>query len=104
MNSFARWLFKYSMLSIALGGLIVLLVVIQNRIAPPKGIIQWEDYEHAVAFCGEQYDGLITVGDVTISGGRNYHMVINKGHEEDPQVRHLKVLALTECDKLMRGK
>lgn len=69
---------------------------------PPKGIIAWEGYEHAVALCTDQYKGEITVGDVTLYQGKNYMMTINKGHENDKEVRHLKVLALTECDKLFR--
>lgn len=73
---------------------------------PPEGIIAWDDYEHAVALCEKQDQLMVgtqsSSGEATFFVGRNYFMTINKGHENDVQVNHLKVLALVECDKLAR--
>jgi len=60
---------------------IVACIAVATTISCNDGIIALDGYEHAVVICGEA-------------------VVINHGHEYDPQVKELLALAEVECAKL----
>jgi hypothetical protein len=90
-----KFMLKWFLICIVGYAIIMAGILLIGR--PVKGMYIWEGYAHAVAFCGGQVGFVLRDDEVTILGGKNYHIIINKGHEQDKEVNHLKVLALTEC-------
>jgi hypothetical protein len=73
----SKQVFTLSSLVIAFLTLVSILLAF-NPVA--RGVIALPGYEHAVYLCGES-------------------LVVNAGHESDPQIRELIQLAHTECAK-----
>jgi len=72
-----------------------------------KGIIALGDYEHAVAFCGCEFDHVVFQPDeasVKYDATHDITYVINKGHEMDMGVVDLMALAEHKCKELEEEK
>lgn len=64
-----------------------------------KGIVILEGYEHGVGFCGQEYGAVLFSATDTVIKDDIGTYVINKGHDNDPQVKELVALTHTECNK-----
>ncbi len=63
------------------------------------GIYTLQGYEHGFAMCVEENnDDVIVLDDITIKVYPKYSLYVNKGHENDPELINLKVLATVECN------
>lgn len=86
---------------VAICGVLAVIITL-NAFNSHNGIIILDDYEHGVAFCQEEYTTVVyEVGATVFHEGQALY-VINKGHEEDPEVDDLKALAEVECTKLKK--
>ena len=77
----------------------VIITVISQLLQPVEGVIILEGYEHGVVICGDEKDAAERIVDdeftAYIHNGNT--VIINAGHDSDPQVNELLVLATSTC-------
>lgn len=80
---------------------IVGTVVCLSLMCNPAGIVSLEGYSHAVAVCGdeelEQSKDIDKVAHMRVWDGNTF--TINWGHVNDSEVKRLRLLAKSECEK-----
>ena len=66
-----------------------------------KGIVTVPYWSHGVAFCGEEYDAVVHKRDAHTWVDKYATYVVNAGHENDPEVKHLEFWAEKECAQFL---
>lgn len=85
-------------LSNTLPFLIAAALVVAISLYSPKGIIILEGWEHAVALCDGEGDRAKQTNSYATQWNEDGILyVVNKGHEDDPSLSDLKLLAQKEC-------
>lgn len=81
-----------------IGGIIVGACV---HITRAHGTVMLDDWEHGVAICGEEeVPTVVAEATFTVVTRNTYMLLINDGHQGDPQVLTLAKKAKAYCDQL----
>ena len=64
-----------------------------------KGIVVIEDYAHGVAFCEKEFNHVVHHKDATTWSDGVATFVVNRGHENDKEIKQLVELAETICSQ-----
>lgn len=79
------------------GGLIVGACV---HIIGNPGTVALDDWGHGIAICGEEeVPTVVSEDDFTMVARDTYLVLVNTGHEGDPEVQQLMLKAKAYCDE-----
>lgn len=87
-----------------IASIILLALLVGYRIITRQwgaGIVSLPGYEHAVAICGQEGpDGRHVTDQAILIQEEGIFYTINTGHEKDPEIQQVKLLAQRTCGEL----